>query len=285
MRVFVLGTGSSGNALLVEADGTRLLVEAGIGPKNAAARMQSLGDELFPRVDASAAHPPKVDGIVVTHHHMDHAAQLEPLCKALGAPRAGGSGAPMLHLHDGVDAPRVRHRFALRRYRASEAFEVGALRVRTMPVAHDAPHVALAVQSRTHSFGFVTDVGTVTHALVDFLGSCDTVMLESNFCPQLLELGPYPRSLRRRIAGNFGHLSNGQAAALAGSVARQATRKILLCHLSRVNNEPELALKTVGERARDADVEVLPHGGSRLLELAPARRRRMEQLSLFASNR
>lgn len=273
MKVFVLGTGSSGNSLLVEADGTRLLVEAGIGPKNVASRLRALGG------DPRAA----LDGIVVTHHHDDHAGQLEPICKAFGAPRIDSSGAPIVHLHDGVEAHRVRHRFAVRRYRRGDWFEVGALRVRTVPVAHDAPHVALAIQSKTHTLGFVTDVGSVTAPLVEMLTSCDTVMLEANFCPQLLELGPYPRSLRRRIAGHLGHLSNGQAAALAGTIARHAASRIFLCHLSQVNNEPERALRAVRERAPDARVEVLPHGRSRALELAPAARRRMEQLSLFAT--
>jgi len=270
MRVHVLGTGSSGNALLVEAEGTRLLVEAGIGPKNLASRMRALG------LDARA----KIDGVVVTHHHGDHAAQLEPICRALGAQRAGAR-SPMVHLHDGIDAPRVRHRYAVRRYRAGEPFEVGALRVRSVPVVHDAPHVALAIQSRTHTFGFVTDVGTVTRPLVDLLATCNTVMLESNFCPRLLEIGPYPRSLRRRIAGHLGHLSNGQAASLAGTIARAAVAHIHLCHLSRVNNEPELALREVQGRARDAAVDVLPHGRWRTLDLAPATRSGFEQLSLF----
>ncbi len=92
MDVHVLGTGSSGNSLLVEAEDTRLLVEAGIGPRNVVKRAQGLGVELFPR---------GVDGIVVTHHHDDHAAQLEPLCKAIGAPRAGASRP---------DAPPARRR-------------------------------------------------------------------------------------------------------------------------------------------------------------------------------
>ncbi|HEY1958696.1 MAG TPA: MBL fold metallo-hydrolase, partial [Polyangiaceae bacterium] len=258
MRIWVLGTGSSGNSLLVEADGTRLLIEAGIGPKNASARMRMLGGDLR-----------GVDGIVVTHHHGDHAGQLEPMCKALGAPRAGSSLPAMVHLHDGVGVERVRHRFAVRRHRAGESFEVGALRVRTVPVVHDAPHVALAIQSKTHTFGFVTDVGTVTAPLVELLTSCNTVMMESNFCPQLLELGPYPRSLRRRIAGHLGHLSNGQAAALAGTIARHAASKIFLCHLSQVNNEPARALAMVRDRAPRAQVEVLPHGRARVIDLAP----------------
>lgn len=271
MLVHVLGTGSSGNALLVEADDTRLLVEAGIGPRNATIRARELGVDLFPR---------GVDGIVVTHHHNDHAAQLEPMCKTFALPRVGAS-KPMLHLHDGVDVPRVRHRFAVKRYRAGDPFEVGGLRIRTIGVAHDAPHVAFAIQSKNHTLGFLTDVGSITSPVVELLASCDTVLMESNFCPQLLELSPYPRSLQRRIAGNLGHLSNAQAASLAGTIARQGTSRVFLCHLSQINNEPELALKVVRERARDVPVEVLPHGKSRTLHLAPQRRRGFEQLKLF----
>jgi phosphoribosyl 1,2-cyclic phosphodiesterase len=278
MRVHVVSTGSSGNAIVVEADGTRLLVEAGVNPKHVVTRMRTLGHDMFPR---------GVDGIVVTHHHNDHAAQLEPLCKSLGVARAGEvtrgeHDRATLHLHDGIDVPRVRHRYAVRRYRAGGAFHVRDLRVRTLTLAHDAPHVALAIQSKTHTLGFVTDVGSITHDVIDFLSSCDTVLLESNFCPELLQMGPYPPSLRRRIAGNLGHLSNAQAAALAGEIARGGTSNIFLCHLSQVNNEPHIALRTVRERARDATIEVLGHGHARTIDLAPrVPRASYEQLPLF----
>jgi phosphoribosyl 1,2-cyclic phosphodiesterase len=272
MKVHVLGTGSSGNALLVEADDTRLLVEAGVSPRKAVTRMQALGQDLYPR---------GVDGILVTHHHNDHAAQLEPLCKALHAPKAG-EAHPMVHLHDGVDVPRVRHRYGVRRYTRGHSFEVKGLVVRTISLMHDAPHVAFAIQSKTHTLGFLTDAGSISAPVIDFLASCDTVLLESNHCPTLLKLGPYPPSLQRRIAGNLGHLSNAQAADLAGSIAKQGTRNIFLCHLSQVNNEPELALKTVRDRARDAHVEVLGHGKSRTIQLgAQPRRAAFEQLHLF----
>ena len=272
MRVHVLGTGSSGNALLVEADDTRVLVEAGVSPRNAVLRMRALGVDLYPR---------GVDGIVVTHHHNDHAAHLEQLCKALHAPKAGERG-PMVHLHDGVDVPRVRHRYGVRRYTRGHSFDVKGLVVRTISLMHDAPHVAFAIQSKDHTLGFLTDAGSITTPVIDFLASCDTVFLESNHCPTLLKLGPYPPSLQRRIAGNLGHLSNAQAADLAGAITKQGTSKLFLCHLSQVNNEPELALKTVRERARDVHVEVLGHGKSRTIELgAQPRRSAFEQLHLF----
>jgi phosphoribosyl 1,2-cyclic phosphodiesterase len=274
MRVYVLGTGSSGNALVVEADGARLLLEAGIGPRVAAVRMRSLGADLFPR---------GVDGVVITHHHNDHAAQLLPLCKALGAPESAARD-PMLHLHDGVDLPVIRHRFGVRRYRAGEAFDVRGLRVRTLAIAHDAPHVAVVVESSSHCLGFVTDVGSITSKLVDFLAPCDTVLLESNYCPALLDMSPYPMSLRRRIAGDLGHLSNAQAAALVARAVRSRAQRVVLCHLSEANNEPELALRAVRDASPDVFVEVLHHGQARLLELPPRTPvSRFEQLPLFAA--
>jgi len=277
MRVSVLSTGSSGNALVVEADGARVLVEAGVRPQHVVTRMRDLGHDLFPR---------GVDGIVVTHHHNDHAAQLEPICKALGVARVGDAhreDRATLHLHDGIDAPRVRHRFAVRRYRAGHAFHVRDLRIRTHVLAHDAPHVAIAIESKSHTLGFVTDVGSITHDVIDFLSSCDTVLLESNFCPELLQIGPYPPSLRRRIAGDLGHLSNAQAADLAGEITKGGVSRVFLCHLSQVNNEPHIALRAVRDRVRDLPVEVLAHGKARTIDLDDrAPRSSYEQLHLFS---
>jgi ribonuclease BN (tRNA processing enzyme) len=110
MRVWVLGTGSSGNLLLVDVQGTRIFLDAGIGPKRASMRMRDLGADLFPR---------GADGIVVTHEHNDHCAQLEALAKALQFPKID-FGEPRVYLHDGVKAERVRNRFETR------SFKVGA---------------------------------------------------------------------------------------------------------------------------------------------------------------
>ena len=252
----------------------RVLVDAGIGPKTAASRMHALGDDLFPRC---------FDAIGVIHHHGDHAAQLEPLARALRAPRRDHLGAgerPMIWLHDGVDVPRVRHRFEIARYGAGSGFDVGPVRVETMLVPHDAPQVAIAVHGREHSVGIVTDLGQVQKPFIGFLGRCNTVLLEANYCPELLEHGPYPPNLKTRVRGPLGHLANDDAATLAAALRRESTTAVYLCHISRTNNDPARALRAVRARAGDLPVEVLPHGEPRLLELSPRTRPSFVQVGL-----
>ena len=260
MRVFVLSSGSSGNAAIVEADGTRILVDAGIGPKRAVVAMRALGSDIFPR---------GFDAIVVTHHHGDHSAHLEQHARASKAP---------VYLHPGIDAPQTRKKFEVRSYERGESFKVRSVTVHTMPVPHDAPQIAVAIASSSRRIGIATDLGYAPRQVVDFLGACDVVMLEANYCERLLDAGPYPPHLKRRVAGGLGHLSNDQTAEVAQKLARMRTARLYLCHLSRANNSPTRALQTVRERAGRMHVEVVPHGHPFLVEVTASRR--AEQLSL-----
>ncbi|HEX7663681.1 MAG TPA: MBL fold metallo-hydrolase [Polyangiaceae bacterium] len=260
MRVYVLSSGSSGNAAIVEAEGTRILLDAGIGPKKAVVAMRALGEDIYPR---------GFDAIVVSHHHGDHCAHLEPHARASGAP---------VYLHAGVEAPRVRRRFEVREYDAGAHFKVGALTVRTIPLPHDAPQIAISVASGSRRFGIATDLGYAPKPVVDFLGACDVVMLEANYCERLLDAGPYPPKLKRRVAGDLGHLSNDQTAEIARALMRQRVARLYLCHLSRSNNSPARALETVKARATGLHVEVVPHGAPFLVDVVASGR--VEQLSL-----
>ncbi|MCL2450666.1 MAG: hypothetical protein FWD17_17090, partial [Polyangiaceae bacterium] len=105
-----------------------------------------------------------------------------------------------------------------------------------------------------------TDIGHPTRELRAFLAACDLVMLESNFCPRMLELGPYPPRLRARVAGPLGHLANEQAADLARSLEDTRVSRLLLIHLSRTNNTPDRALDVVSSAVRRLPVQVLAHG-------------------------
>lgn len=253
MRVFVLGSGSSGNALLVEAAGTRILIDGGIGPRAAAARLALLGSELLPR---------GVDAIVATHHHGDHFGQIEKLARALRVP---------VYLHAGIEAPRVRRKCEVREYGVGAPFRLGPLELHAEAVPHDAPQVALRVACPNHALGIVTDLGTVPRSVVALLGACDAALVEANHCPDMLATGPYPLHLKRRVAGNFGHLSNEQTAELASRLQGTRLGRLWLCHLSRTNNTPERALAVVGERAGTIAVAAIPHGSSHALDVARAR--------------
>ena len=197
MRAFVLGSGSSGNSLLVEADGVRILVDAGLGPRALEARLAALGVELRPR---------GIDAIIPTHHHGDHFGGVEKIARALGCP---------VFLHAGIHAPGLRARFDVREYAMDHAFRVGPVEVLAAQVPHDAPQVALRVASAGHAIGIATDVGRVTPALTALLSSCDVALVEANHCSEMLAFGPYPTRLRQRVAGGLGHLSNVQTAEVA----------------------------------------------------------------------
>lgn len=257
MRVYVLGSGSSGNALLVESGETRVLVDAGVGPRAAAARMRALGISDV-----------RLDAVVATHEHGDHFAHVDPLARAFGA---------TVHLHDGIRAERVRRRFAVARYEIGRVFHVGSIAIEARIVPHDAPQVALRLDDGKHALGVATDIGRVTPSLVGLLASCDAVLVEANHCPEMLAAGPYPARLKRRVAGGLGHLSNEQTAELARRLAGSRVGRMWLGHLSKVNNTPERALEVVGSAARGLDVEVLPHGAISALDV---RRSFPYQLSL-----
>jgi phosphoribosyl 1,2-cyclic phosphodiesterase len=266
VRVFVLGSGSSGNAVLVEAAGARLLVDAGFGPRAAAQRLAQLGVDLFPR---------SVDGILVTHQHGDHIGHLEPLARATRAP---------IFLHRGIGAARVRHRFQVVDYDPGARLRVGPLDVETALVPHDAPQVAVRVSAPCDdakgalpglAFGIATDVGVVTDALVRLLRDCDAALVEANHCPVMLHDGPYPERLKKRVAGPYGHLANEQTADLAARVVTGRASRLAhmyLGHLSRANNTPERALAVVRRRVPDLGVTVVPHGAPQLLSVPRARR-------------
>src|SRR5690606_24605997 len=100
-----------------------------------------------------------------------------------------------------------------------------------------------------YAFGYVTDAGHVPRDLPAFLGACDLALIEANYCPELLHLGPYPPRLKRRVSGGSGHLANHEAAELASVLRSSRVRKLLLGHVSRANNTPDRALLAVQARA------------------------------------
>ena len=263
MKLFVLGSGSSGNCLVVEADGERLLVDAGMGPVRATERMRALGAELVtPRAPL---------GLFVTHHHGDHAAHALPLARALRAPVFAHAGIPLVS----------RKRVEVRPYAPGRPLHLGPFEVEALVIPHDAPHVALRVSAGGLRFGIATDLGHATRELRLLLQGCDLVMLEANHCPAMLEAGPYPPRLKRRVAGPLGHLTNEQAADLAAALEDTRVSRLVLAHLSRTNNSPERALAAVGKRLRRLPFEALHQSEPRKLEVAGTRRlAHAEQLRL-----
>jgi phosphoribosyl 1,2-cyclic phosphodiesterase len=225
MRVTVLGTGSQGNAILVEAGATRLLLDAGLSARTLRQRMRTaFGDA-----------PRRLDAVLVTHAHADHAAHARSCASAFGAPLvATQSTRRALALPQSMPARELRRR---------DRFSVGELDVRTLPVPHDLPQVAVVVEHRGARAAIVTDLGHVPRDLVHHLDGCGAVLVESNHDETLLRGSAYPPEIQRRIGGARGHLSNAQCASLLERLGPE-TQTVVLLHLSDNNNEPALALQT-----------------------------------------
>jgi phosphoribosyl 1,2-cyclic phosphodiesterase len=265
LRVFVLGSGSSGNCLVVEGEGERLVVDAGFGPTRAAERMRALGTDLV------TARSPLA--LLITHDHADHSSHALPLARALRT---------AIFAHEGVELERTRRRMEVKPYGLNRALALGPFLVEAAAVPHDAPHVALRISIGPRSVGIATDLGHAPRALCAFLATCDLVLLEANHCPRMLATGPYPPRLQRRVGGPLGHLANEQAAAVAGSLEDTRVARLVLAHLSRANNTPQRALEVVRSRVRRLAVEALPHGQPRRWDVATGARGRCADQLAFA---
>lgn len=240
MRFASLGSGSEGNALLVQAGPTTVLVDCGFGLRKTVERCAALG------VDAA-----DIAAIVVTHEHSDHVG---------GVPRvARRFDIPVWLTFGTLAATESRWQgCTLRGFDSHDPFVVDELEVRPFPVPHDAREPAQMVLSDgVHTLGVLTDVGETTPVIEASLARCDALFLEANHCEDLLAGSRYPPSLKARIAGRYGHLSNRVAAAMLGRLAHGGLRHVVAAHLSRENNRPELARAAFATALGGAATDVL----------------------------
>src|ERR1700722_7277491 len=227
MRLSVLGSGSKGNALLVEAGDTRVLIDAGFAPRTLARRLRGI-----------AVPPESISALVVTHEHDDHASGVAANAERHGwrvyATRGTIGAVPALQGAE-IITPGVPTTI--------DRFEVLAVRV-----SHDAAEpIAIVVTDRTtgERTGIAYDLGVVTESLRRAFERLDTLVVEANHDPELLRIGPYPPVVRRRIASSYGHLSNAAAGAFVANVKHRGLRQVVLAHLSENCNTPALALAAV----------------------------------------
>ncbi len=238
MRVSVLGSGSSGNATLVWAGHTRVLVDAGFSGRDLARRLERV------KVD-----PDEVDAIVITHDHGDHTRGMGVFARRHGTPLY------MTELTREACAKLLRGGEDVRSYRAGRPFTVGDVRVEPFLTVHDAADpVGVAVVDECTGFrlGVATDLGRPTAQIRLALTDCDLLILEANHDEVLLHTSPYPVSVKRRIASSHGHLSNEAAARFALELLHPRLAGVILAHLSDQSNDPELAREVVGTALRKA---------------------------------
>lgn len=272
LRFRVLGSGSDGNATLVEGGGARVLLDAGLGPRQLAERLASAG------VD-----PASLDAVLLSHEHGDHARGAAAFSRRWGVPLCGSSRTFQAA---GFDPGRLP---GLEPIEPGGSRTVRRLTVRAVAVPHDAARpVAFVVQAAGASFGHATDLGHLSRGLVEALRGCDALLVESNYDPLMLRDGPYPWSLKQRILGPFGHLSNDDAARLLEKGLGAECRQVVLAHLSRQNNHPELVLaaaeRALARRGRgEVRLSLAGSEGTRWITVSAPRpaRARDAQLRLF----
>jgi phosphoribosyl 1,2-cyclic phosphodiesterase len=231
MRVTVLGSGSAGNATLIEAGGARILVDAGFS-----------GRDLERRMGEVDVDPESLSAIVITHDHGDHTRGMGVLARRFRLPLylTERTRAVCANLLDGREEVRV--------YRSSEPFRVGPLEVRPFLTVHDAADpVAVTVRDTTSGarLGIATDLGRPTAAVRAELRGCNMLVLEANHDDAMLWSGPYPWSVKQRIASSHGHLSNRAAADLARELHHAGLTYVVLAHLSEHCNRADLAAAAV----------------------------------------
>jgi phosphoribosyl 1,2-cyclic phosphodiesterase len=231
VKVAVLGSGSAGNAILVETGATRVLVDAGFSGRDLARRLESMGRD-----------PDAIDAIVITHDHGDHTRGMGVYARRHGTP---------LYLTEptrAACAKLLRGGETILAYRAAHRFAIGDLDVHPFVTAHDAADpVGIALEDRTTGcrLGVATDLGRPTAGIRHALGQCHALVLEANHDEVLLHQAPYPASVKARIASSHGHMSNDAAAQFASELLHDELCVVILAHLSAESNDPRLAHEAV----------------------------------------
>ncbi|MCU0580028.1 MAG: MBL fold metallo-hydrolase, partial [Desulfobacterota bacterium] len=213
----------------VEAEGVKLLFDAGISGRQAEQRLAALGRDIR-----------DVQALIISHDHADHLR-----CAGVFQRKYG---LPLYITRRTLEAGQTQNLGRLTDkhfFRAGEQLDLGSVSIETIPTPHDgADGVAFVVEARRRRLGILTDLGHLFEGLAETVATLDAVFLESNFDPELLDRGPYPDFLKRRILGRGGHISNQEAAGLLGTAASDRLQWACLAHLSEQNNDPDLARET-----------------------------------------
>lgn len=263
MKIDILGSGSRGNALVIDSedDAGTLLVDCGFGPRVLAGRMKQAG-----------IRPQDVSTVIVTHEHQDHVGGLRQAVRRWkwdvsateGTARANGF------------LPALTHRLT-----SGRRLRLAGLSIETLRTPHDAAESVGLIITHERSgtrLGVVYDLGHWTPSMAERLRGLDALILEANHDEEMLQAGSYPDFLKKRVGGANGHLCNADAAALARTVMHRGLRTIVLAHLSEQNNLPDLALATVRQSLRGTGFRGALHAAhqDRALhfELGPGQRTR-----------
>ena len=233
MRFCSIASGSSGNCIYIGNENTHLLVDTGISKKKIEESLTVLGitgDQL--------------DGILITHEHSDHIQGLGVFSRKYQVPIYATKGTIV-----GIQCCKQVGELPeglLKCVKADETFEIGDMLITPFGISHDANEpTGFRIESDGKAVAVATDLGIYDDYIVENLKGLDAIVLEANHDVHMLEVGPYPYYLKQRVLGNHGHLSNELSGRLLCEILHRDLKHIVLGHLSRENNYPELAYETV----------------------------------------
>ena len=226
-----LYSGSSGNSLFVETDNTKILVDAGVSCKKIETALNDIN------VD-----PKSLDGILVTHEHIDHVQSLGSFSKKFDLP-------VFVNQETLDNMPKQKDKIAdknIKLFKVNDKFEIGDLAIKPFSIPHDAANpCGFNIYNNDKKISIATDIGHMTSGILKNLEESLFVMLEANYDPEVLKYSSYPFSLKTRIAGPTGHLSNEIAGKTLSYLIQSGLKTAMLGHLSKESNFPELAYQTV----------------------------------------
>ena len=226
-----LYSGSSGNSLFIETQNTKLLIDAGVSSKKIETALNDINID-----------PSTLDGILVTHEHIDHVQGLGTLSKKFDL--------PVFVNQETLDAmPKQKDKISennIKTFKISDKFDIGDLEIKPFSIPHDAANpCGFNIWKDNKKISIATDIGHMTNPILKSLEESLFIMLEANYDPEVLRCSPYPFTLKSRIAGPTGHLPNEMAGKTISHLLKSGLKNAMLGHLSKQSNFPELAYKTV----------------------------------------
>jgi len=234
VKLTLLASGSAGNSAYVETDETRVLVDAGLSPRQTRLRLAGIGRA-----------PENLNAILITHEHSDHITGLAGLAEKLRVPVYCNRAT-----RDEIVRQLTTTQIEFRLFATGASFEVGDIQVDTFSIPHDAQDpVGFMLRTVSGNIGFATDLGHVTKLVTERIRAANVLVLESNHDVKMLQDCLHrPWSLKQRILSRHGHLSNEAAADCTAEIMSGSLRHLYLGHLSRDCNKPDLAFKVMNTR-------------------------------------
>lgn len=236
MKVCNLASGSKGNCTCVTTGSTSVIIDQGLNLRELARRSQERDFSLR-----------RLSAIIITHEHSDHIKGVSKLAETYSIP---------VYIHKASRATLNWQSDLLVDVDMDMPFEIGDLSIDPFRLPHDSVYnLGYRITNGVKTMSIATDLGVVTDNVINKLGNCDFVMLESNHDMQMLLKGRYPYYLKQRILSTQGHLSNEECAKAVTSMAKQGLRKVMLAHLSQDNNTPELAFEKTKQYLKDNNIK------------------------------